>query len=113
VAGGFPIGIEHVQMAWSPPASGAAASAKDFRGQIDQLLQAARRGEREDVHAQVIEAAERILFPRAFELAGGNQAKAARWLGVARQTVREKLARFGHDFGGDAPGTELTRDFKD
>ena len=29
------------------------------------------------------------------ELAGGNQARAARWPGVARQTVREKMARFG------------------
>ena len=36
-----------------------------------------------------------MLFLRAIELADGNQAKAARWLGVARQTVREKLLHFG------------------
>lgn len=29
------------------------------------------------------------------ELAQGNQAKAARWLGVARTTMREKLIHFG------------------
>jgi DNA-binding protein Fis len=28
-------------------------------------------------------------------LADGNQAKAARWLGLSRLTVREKLTRFG------------------
>ena len=29
------------------------------------------------------------------ELAHGNQAKAARWLGVSRLTMREKLIQFG------------------
>jgi DNA-binding protein Fis len=47
------------------------------------------------VHAKAIESAERILFTRAYELSQGNQAKAARWLGVARQTVRDKLTQFG------------------
>jgi DNA-binding protein Fis len=40
-------------------------------------------------------AAEREIFSRAIELAHGNQAKAARWLGVSRLTVREKLHQFG------------------
>ena len=38
--------------------------------------------------AAAIEAVERQLFTRAYELAHGNQAKAARWLNVSRQTMR-------------------------
>jgi DNA-binding protein Fis len=42
------------------------------------------------------------LFRQAFELAGGNQAKAARWLGVTRLKMREKLIEFGlHPGHGD------------
>ena len=35
------------------------------------------------------------LVARAIKLAQGNQAKAARWLKMSRQTVREKLQHFG------------------
>jgi len=38
---------------------------------------------------------ERELFARAIQLAQGNQARAARWLGVTRTTMREKLIHFG------------------
>ena len=38
---------------------------------------------------------ERELYTRAIILAHGNQAKAARWLGVTRTTMREKLVHFG------------------
>ena len=47
-------------------------------------------------------AAERELFRRAIELADGNQAKAARWLGVSRITMKAKLVQFGFH-----PGTEV------
>ena len=45
--------------------------------------------------AYAIEALERELFTQAIKLAHGNQTKAARWLGVSRITMREKLAQFG------------------
>jgi DNA-binding NtrC family response regulator len=35
------------------------------------------------------------LYAQAIRLAGGNQAKAARWLGVTRLKMREKLVAFG------------------
>jgi nitrogen regulation protein NR(I) len=47
------------------------------------------------LHALAIEDLERELFGRAIKLAHGNQAKAARWLGVSRLTMREKLNGFG------------------
>ncbi|MHB8519400.1 MAG: helix-turn-helix domain-containing protein [Limisphaerales bacterium] len=34
-------------------------------------------------------------FAQAIKLAQGNQAKAARWLGVSRLTLRKKLLHFG------------------
>jgi DNA-binding protein Fis len=61
----------------------------------DELLAAAQRGELADAHARLHEATERILISRAIELAHGNQAKAARWLGISRLTLREKLVLFG------------------
>ena len=37
----------------------------------------------------------RAILSRAIEMAHGNQAKAARWLGISRLTLREKLILFG------------------
>ncbi|MBL9209300.1 MAG: sigma-54-dependent Fis family transcriptional regulator [Opitutaceae bacterium] len=62
---------------------------------VADLLAAASRGERENVRASLQEDADRELFAQAITLAGGNQAKAARWLGVSRITMREKLSHFG------------------
>ncbi len=62
---------------------------------MDDLLAQARSGADLDVHAKVFEAMERELFTRAIKLAHGNQAQAARWLKMSRQTVREKLQHFG------------------
>ena len=42
-----------------------------------------------------METAERELFLRAIEQARGNQAKASRWLGISRNTVKAKLIQFG------------------
>jgi len=38
---------------------------------------------------------ERELLGRAMELANGNQARAARWLGISRLTLRDKLHKLG------------------
>ena len=43
----------------------------------------------------LIETAERELYAQAIKLAAGNQARAAKWLGVSRPTMREKLKRYG------------------
>lgn len=62
---------------------------------MDELLAAARRGDLSDAHARLLASAERELFARAIEQAQGNQAKAARWLGVTRVTMKAKLVQFG------------------
>jgi nitrogen regulation protein NR(I) len=95
-AAGFPIRVEHLQSGMAragAPAAGAVG--KPFASIVEELLQSAARGETQEVHAQVIEAAERVLYTRAHELAHGNQTRVARWLNVARQTVRDKWQHFG------------------
>ena len=59
------------------------------------LLTRAQRGELHDAHAQVLAEAEREVLTQAILLAQGNQAKAARWLGLSRFTLREKLKQLG------------------
>jgi len=79
--------------------------ARAFGQYVDDLLAAARRGELADAHARAIEAAERELFARAIAEAGGNQAKAARWLGVTRVTMKSKLVQFGLHSGHEGEST--------
>ena len=45
--------------------------------------------------ALVHEAVDRELVSQAIRLAGGNQAEAARWLGISRLTLRAKLRALG------------------
>ena len=62
---------------------------------MDELLLAAQRGEINDAESRLNEVVERVLYARAIGLAHGNQALAARWLGVSRLTMREKLTQYG------------------
>jgi len=95
LAQGYTIHAGHVRAALArsgPPAEG---SWQSLREQVDDLLTAAERGELADAHSRLLQAAEREIFSRAIERAQGNQAKAARWIGVSRLTMREKLIQFG------------------
>jgi DNA-binding protein Fis len=69
--------------------------AKAFGDYVDELLAAAGRGEITDAHERFLETAERELFVKAIARARGNQARAARWLGVSRNTMKAKLVQFG------------------
>jgi len=92
---GYTINLDHVCAALARSAPPIDAGHLSLREHVDELLAAAQRGEITDTHAQLLTAAEREIFSRAIDLAHGNQAKAARWLGVSRLTMREKLHQFG------------------
>jgi DNA-binding NtrC family response regulator len=92
---GFPISVANLKTVLLNRTGNSAATDQSLLTLIDEFLEAARQGTVSDVHAAVIEEVERQLFARAIELAQGNQAKAARWLNVSRQTMREKLTHFG------------------
>ena len=103
LAGKYTINLEHVRKVLAKMGEALSASTQSIASGITEYLNRARRGETENVHAQVIEGVERELFAQAIQLAQGNQARAARWLGLSRLTMREKLQRFGLH-----PGQEQT-----
>lgn len=61
---------------------------------IADLLRGAKDGKIQNVNDVVHTVAERELFSQAIRLANGNQSLAARWLGVSRLTMREKLQHY-------------------
>jgi nitrogen regulation protein NR(I) len=91
----YTINLDHVRAALARAASPPEAAHQTLRERVDTLLAAAQHGELADAHGRILEAAEREICTRAIELARGNQAKAARWLGISRLTLREKLHQFG------------------
>ena len=95
LAQSYTISVEHVRAALAKINPPAAAAEKTLPAYADELLAAAQRGELADAHARLHETADRMLISRAIELSQGNQALAARWLGISRLTLREKLFQFG------------------
>jgi two-component system, NtrC family, response regulator len=95
LARNYPIGLEHAREAYARTGTSVLVSDQTIAGYFTGLLAKAQRGEADGVHATMVEEMERELFARAIQLAQGNQAKAARWLGVTRTTMREKLVHFG------------------
>ena len=101
VAQGYTVNVDHVRTALNQDASNHHSPGQSLGEYISRLLATAQRGETDEVHAQVLETAERELFRQAIVLAQGNQAKAARWLGVSRITMKAKLVQFGLHPGTD------------
>ena len=107
LARGYPIDVGTIAevtagSSAAPPAVGGAGAA--LSGEIARLLDAARRGETADVHRRVVTMVERELFTQALALAGDNLTKAARWLGITRLTLREKLTLHGLRPGAEGVG---------
>jgi two-component system, NtrC family, response regulator len=98
----YTIGIEHVRAALAKTTASPPAADKTLRECVEELLVAAQRGELMGAHLHLQEMAERALLGRAMELARGNQAQAARWLGISRLTLRRKLIQFGLHEGHSA-----------
>jgi DNA-binding NtrC family response regulator len=62
---------------------------------VEGALREAARAGAGKAHAALVDAVEAELLRQAMQLAGGNQSRAARWLGLSRLTLREKLQRHG------------------
>ncbi len=95
LAQNYTINLDHVRTVLNKTAVLSERADLTLGQYVDELLAAARRSELADAHARLLEAAERELFKRAIHQAQGNQAKAARWLGVSRLTMKAKLVQFG------------------
>ena len=64
-------------------------------GQVRQILDQVKVGSLENALEPLTYLLEESLYRQAIQIAGGNQAKAARMVGVSRLTMREKLHKFG------------------
>lgn len=91
----FAVGSEHVQQVLATTQKPASTSDQTHATYISELLRRAQQGEEEGAYAKMIADMEPELFSQAIQLAQGNQAKAARWLGVTRLKMREKLIQLG------------------
>jgi nitrogen regulation protein NR(I) len=94
-ARGLPIDANAVRDTLASRASDPAQPAKSLAALAADLLARAERGELDDAFARIESEAEREILTQAIALACGNQAKAARWLGISRLTLREKLRHWG------------------
>jgi nitrogen regulation protein NR(I) len=91
----YTITLDHVRQVAAKTGRSAESPDASMAAWVSDFLMKARIGEIDRVHAKVTDAIERELFAQAIHLAHGNQAKAARWLGISRLTLREKLTAFG------------------
>jgi nitrogen regulation protein NR(I) len=94
-ARGLPIGEEAVRRALAARGTGISPTAQPLAALAAELLAAARRGENNGAYAPLLAEAEREILTQAILAAEGNQSKAARWLGISRLTLREKLTALG------------------
>jgi nitrogen regulation protein NR(I) len=95
LAQSYTINADHIKTALSKASELAYSSTRGFGEYVDELLAAAQTGEISDAYARALDTAERELFARSIKLANGNQARAARWLGISRITMKAKLVQFG------------------
>jgi len=92
---GYPINLDHIRGALTKPTPPRPAGDQKLADYVTELLAQAQLGETSSVSEILTEAVERELYGQAIRLASGDQTKAARWLGVSRPTMREKLTRYG------------------
>ena len=91
----FGISLEHVRQVLLKAHKPTAIASQTHAAYIADLLARAQRGEEQNAFTRLIADLEPELFTQAIRLAQGNQAKAARWLGVTRLKMREKLTQLG------------------
>jgi DNA-binding NtrC family response regulator len=91
----FAISLEHTQQVLAKSLKPEAVAGQTHAVYIADLLARVQRGEEQNAFAKMVADLEPELFAQAIRLAQGNQAKAARWLGISRLKLREKLTQLG------------------
>ena len=97
----FGIRLEHMQQVLAKTRKPVAASQQTHAAYIAELLNRAQSGDIHNAYSRLIADLEPELFRQAIQLAQGNQSKTARWLGIGRMRLREKLLQFGLSAGRD------------
>jgi DNA-binding NtrC family response regulator len=91
----FAISLDHVRQVLAKAHKPPAIASQTHGAYVTDLLARAQRGEERNAYQKMMADLEPELFTQAIRLAQGNQAKAARWLGVTRLKMREKLTQLG------------------
>ena len=99
----FGLTVEHLRQVMARTRKALPLASQTHRAYVADLLARVQRGEESSAYSKMIAELEPELFRQAIQLAQGNQAKAARWLGVTRLKMREKLSELGLHPGQKEP----------
>jgi len=94
-ARGLSINVDAVRQTLAARNTDTSPTGISFAGFAGDLLASAQKGDLSDAYSRMLAEAEREVLTQAILLAKGNQAQAARWLGLSRLTLREKLKQLG------------------
>jgi nitrogen regulation protein NR(I) len=92
-ARGYPVGIDDLEKNLRPT-PGVASTSGSWEKFVTDTVDAASRGKVENALKVLQNKMEEEALRHAIALAEGNQAKAARWLGISLPTMREKLRNY-------------------
>jgi DNA-binding NtrC family response regulator len=95
LAHGYPVDPTRLRQALESTSQLQSWGQQQLHSYVGELLNLAASQGSADVAATLTEWAERELYGQAIRLAGGEQTRVARWLGVSRATVYERLRHFG------------------
>jgi DNA-binding NtrC family response regulator len=91
----YTISMEHIREVLAKSRKPINRSQQSHTAYVSELLDRVERGEVTNAFGKMLEDLEPELYAQAIQRAGGNQSKAAEWLGVTRLKMREKLKEFG------------------
>lgn len=91
---GYPIRIDEAKRALDVPLPNVSPNEKSLQSIVSDHILAASRGEKENILSDLTKILEKEVFAQSMQAAGGNQAKAARWLGVSLPKIRERLIQY-------------------
>ncbi|MEO0446830.1 MAG: sigma-54 dependent transcriptional regulator [Verrucomicrobiota bacterium] len=91
---GYTIGWQDCRTILAEETLSANAETPSFSALVSETLDRVVRGELKEALPYLTEQFEREVYAQTIRRSGGNQAQAARWLGVSRFTLREKLRHF-------------------
>ena len=89
------ISMEHVREVLAKSRKPVSSGQQSHSAYISELLDRVERGDVRNAFEKMLEDLEPELYSQVIQRAGGNQTKAAEWLGVTRLKMREKLKDFG------------------
>ena len=95
IARGYGVSLDDVRIALQKRELASTATHQSVHSYVGEVLRAAARGEITDARSMIMQTVERELYAQALKQAAGNLTRAAKWLGITRLTMREKLSAFG------------------